>query len=86
VSERCDQVGRGGHALGSVAVTFQQEAQGVEDIRLVIGDEDSRPCGFDFRWVLKRDCFHQSTLYFHASSGVISVSLLDVRSQTSSGV
>jgi hypothetical protein len=66
-------------------VTFQQEAQGVEDVRLVIGDEDPRPCGFDFHWVLKRDSFHQNILYFHASSGVISVSFLDVRSRTSSG-
>jgi hypothetical protein len=34
--------------LGSVAVTFQQEAQRVQDGRLVISDEDSRLRGFDF--------------------------------------
>jgi hypothetical protein len=66
-------------------VAFQQEAQGVQDVRLVIGDEDSRLRGFDFHGVLKRDRFHRNILYFQAPLAVIPALLVDVRSRTSSG-
>jgi hypothetical protein len=67
-------------------VTFQQEAQRVQDGRLVISDEDSRLRGFDFHGVLKRESFHQNILKIQASFAAISALLFDVRSWTSSGV
>jgi hypothetical protein len=80
------QIRSRGHALGRITVAFQQQAQGVENILLVIGNEDAVLHRFDFHRDLKRDTFHQNRLHLHASFAVIGALFPDVRSRTSSAI